>query len=153
LPRRLEQAQKAADELRDLVRGILPAALTGGGLRAGIESLVADLPLEVDVRVDCGRLAAGVETTAYFIVAEALTNVVKHAHADRATVTVAAGDDELSVEVRDAGVGSVDRMAGTGITGLSDRVEAAGGTLTVTSRPGAGTTVHALLPLSEARPS
>jgi signal transduction histidine kinase len=86
-------------------------------------------------------------------VAEALTNVVKHAHADRATVTVAAGDDELSVEVRDAGVGSVDRMAGTGITGLSDRVEAAGGTLTVTSRPGAGTTVHALLPLSEARPS
>jgi signal transduction histidine kinase len=143
----LEQAQKAALELSDVVRGILPAALTRGGLRAGLESLVGDLPVPVDLVVDTGRLGADVETTAYFVAAEALTNVVKHAHADRAAVSVATEDGRLVVEVRDDGVGGADAAGGTGITGLFDRVDAAGGTLVVSSPPGAGTTVRATLPL------
>jgi len=146
----LEQAQRAAAEMGDVVRGILPAALTRGGLRAGLESLAADLPLEVALDVDVERLGPALETTAYFVVAEALTNVVKHAHADRATVTVGPAGDHLVVEVRDEGVGGARRAGGTGITGLFDRVDAAGGTLTVTSPPGGGTVVRATLGLEGA---
>jgi signal transduction histidine kinase len=143
----LDQAQKAATELGEIVRGILPAALTRGGLRAGVESLVADLPLAIDLRIDCERLGTDLETTAYFVAAESLTNVVKHAHANRAAVTINIEDDRLLVEVHDDGVGGVNDARGTGITGLFDRVEAAGGTLVVTSPPGGGTKVRASLRL------
>jgi signal transduction histidine kinase len=143
----LVQAQQAATELGDVVRGILPAALTRGGLQAGVESLLAGLPLDVDLRVECARVGTDLETTAYFVVAEALTNVVKHAHTDRALVHIAVEGDDLSVEVRDGGVGGADVTLGTGLTGLFDRVGAADGTLTVTSPGGAGTTVRATLPL------
>ena len=84
----LRNAERANSELRDIVRGILPAALIRGGLRAGLASLTGDLALPVDVRVDAPRLPVHIETTAYFIVAEALTNVTKHAQATRATVEV-----------------------------------------------------------------
>jgi signal transduction histidine kinase len=144
----LRSAEGANRELRDVVRGILPAALTRGGLRPGIESLVADLPLPVELRVDVPRLPVGVETTAYFIVAEALTNVVKHAGAGSASVEVARQDGRLVIDVRDDGHGGADARKGTGLTGLHDRVAASDGRLTISSPPGQGTHVRALLPTS-----
>ena len=143
----LTNAERANDELRDVVRGILPAALTQGGLRAGLESLVADLAVPVDIHVTTPRLSTQIETTAYFIVAEALTNVVKHAGATRATVNVEIEAEQLSIHVRDDGSGAADPARGTGLTGMLDRVEASEGTLTITSPAGVGTALHATLPL------
>jgi signal transduction histidine kinase len=146
----LANAERASSDLRDIVRGILPASLTRGGLRAGLESFVADVALPVDLQVTAPRLAVAIETTAYFIVAEALTNVVKHARASHVTVEVAVNGQTLSILVRDDGVGGAggDPGHGTGLTGLLDRVEAAEGTLTVTSPEGLGTTLHATLPIA-----
>ncbi len=143
----LTHAERASAELRDIVRGILPVALTRGGLRAGLESLVADLTLPVDVRVSAPRLPAPTETTAYFVVAEALTNVVKHARATRAEVEVALDGDALTIVVRDDGAGGADTTGGTGLLGLFDRLDAGGGTFAVSSAPGGGTTVRAVLPI------
>ena len=143
----LRNAERASIELRDVVRGILPAALIRGGLRTGLESLVEDLAVDVDVRVTAPRLPVHVETTAYFIVAEALTNVVKHAQATHATVGVELRAGSLLIDVRDDGVGGADPARGTGLVGLLDRVEAADGTLTVVRPAGRGTTMHAELPL------
>ena len=100
---------------------------------------------------ECGQRGAishrELETTAYFIVAEALTNVVKHARASRAEVAVEVAGAELALEVTDDGIGGADPAAGSGLTGLADRVGAAAGTLTVTSVAGRGTTLRAVLPL------
>jgi signal transduction histidine kinase len=148
----LINAERANAELRDVVRGILPAALTRGGLRTGLESLVADLAVPVDVRVTAPRLSTQTETTAYFIVAEALTNVVKHAQADRATVEVGIEAETLSIYVHDNGAGGADPAQGTGLTGMLDRVEASEGTLRLDSPAGIGTTLHATLPLRERIP-
>ena len=140
-------AERADRDLRDVVRGILPASLTRGGLRTGLESLVVDLPIPVDLRVTAPRLPAQIETTAYFVVAEALTNVVKHANASRAAVTVAVQRDSLSIDVHDDGAGGADPEHGTGLTGLLDRIEAGEGALSITSPVGGGTTLSATLPL------
>ena len=121
-----------------------------GGLRTGLESLAGDLALPVDVRVTVPRLPVHLETTAYFIVAEALTNVTKHAQATRATVDVDLRAGMVVIDVRDDGVGGADPARGTGLVGLLDRVEAADGALTVTSPAGRGTTVHAELPVQRA---
>jgi signal transduction histidine kinase len=149
----LTNAERANGELRDVVRGILPAALTRGGLRAGLESLVADLAVPVDLRVTAPRLSAQTETTAYFVVAEALTNVVKHANAARATVEVRIDGQQLSISVHDDGSGAADPARGTGLTGMLDRVEAGEGTLEITSPAGIGTTLHVTLPLREPIPA
>ena len=101
----LEHARRAHEELRELSHGILPAELTSGGLRAGVESLVSRMPLPVVTHVSVGRLPSVVEATAYFVVAEALTNVVKHARAARADVAVDVEDGILRIAVRDDGVG------------------------------------------------
>jgi signal transduction histidine kinase len=146
----LEHAERATAELRDLVHGILPAALSRGGLHAGIDSLVAPLALPVDLDVTGlppGRLPSAIEVNAYFVVAEALTNVVKHARATEVRVTVSTEEDRLMVEVGDDGVGGADPRRGSGLTGLADRVDALNGTLSVTSLVGAGTTVRVALPL------
>ncbi|WP_169789779.1 GAF domain-containing protein [Actinoplanes subtropicus] len=142
----LKHARRATAELRELVSGILPAALTRSGLRGGVESLLIDLPLPVDADIDVPRLAVEVETTAYFVVAEALTNVVKHARAARAWVVVTLDDGTLAIEVGDDGVGGARTGHGSGLTGLLDRVEARGGQLQVSSPTGAGTTIRATLP-------
>jgi signal transduction histidine kinase len=130
-----------------VVNGILPAALTRGGLSTGIESLISDFPLPIELDATVPRLPPDTETTAYFIVAEALTNVIKHAHATTAAVKLAVNGNHLDIEVRDDGTGGADPELGSGLTGLLDRIEASNGTLTITSPAGAGTTVHATLPV------
>jgi signal transduction histidine kinase len=123
--------------------------LTRSGLRGGVESLLADQPHIVDAAVDVPRMAVEVETTAYFVIAEALTNIVKHANAGRAWVRAGLRAGALRIEVGDDGVGGARVGAGSGLTGLFDRVEARGGQLRVTSPPGEGTTVEATLPVGD----
>ena len=144
----LEHAQRANKELRELSYGILPAELTRGGLRAGVESLASRVPLPVVAHVSVGRLASIVEATAYFILAEALTNVVKHARAARAAVSIDVRDSTLRITVRDDGVGGA-RLDGSGLLGLRDRVEALDGRLRIDSPLGRGTLVAAEIPLSD----
>ena len=115
----LSNAERASKELRDIVRGILPASLTRGGLRSGLESLVADIALPVELLVTAPRLSAQIETTAYFIVAEAMTNVLKHSQADNATVNVSVSGPALVIEVQDNGIGGADPRNGTGLTGAA----------------------------------
>jgi signal transduction histidine kinase len=143
----LKHAQQATDQLRELVSGILPSALTRKGLRGGVESLLADLPLPVDAVIDVPRLPAQVETTAYFVVAEALTNVVKHADASRAWVLARISEGVVHIQVGDDGGGGARVETGSGLTGLFDRVEACGGTLSIDSPAGQGTTVQAVVPI------
>jgi GAF domain-containing protein len=143
----LRHAEQANSELRELAHGILPAALTRGGLRAGIEALVSRVPLPVSVDVPVARLPPGVEATAYFVVSEAITNVIKHARAEGAEVTARVEGGELRVEVRDDGAGGARSGEGTGLGGLEDRVSALDGRLVVESPPGGGTRVCARIPV------
>ncbi len=150
----LEHAERATVELRDIVHGILPASLARGGLRAGIDSLVAMSAVAVDVdtaALPSERLPGEVEVTAYFVVAEALTNVAKHARATRARVTTTGHPDLLVIQVTDDGVGGADPRGGSGLTGLSDRVDALNGTLHLNSTRGTGTTLRVTLPLPGAQ--
>ena len=144
----LQHAEQGNAELRELAHGILPAVLTSGGLRAGVDAFVARLDLPVRVQVSGERLPADVEASAYFIVAESLTNIVKHSQAERAEVRAIVDDGMLHLEVRDDGVGGAD-PDGHGMIGLRDRVTALGGQLNIESPPGSGTLVVATLPLSE----
>ena len=125
----------------------MPASLSRGGLHSGLESLLADLPMPVDLELAVPRLEASTETTAYFVVAEALTNVVKHAGATNVRVSVVLENGVLVIEVEDDGAGGADPALGTGLNGLSDRVGAAEGALAITSPPGRGTAVRAELPV------
>jgi signal transduction histidine kinase len=143
----LAQAETATSELRELAHGILPATLTRGGLRAGVDSLVSRSPLPVRTDVAVERLDATVEATAYFVVSEALTNTAKHAEASHAEVSARVEHGALHVEVRDDGVGGARVNGSTGLLGLEDRVAALHGRLVIRSPPGAGTVVHATLPL------
>jgi PAS domain S-box-containing protein len=142
-----EELHAGLEELRELARGLHPGTLTEQGLEGALEALAARLPLPVELDVAAERLGSHVEATAYYIVSEALTNVVKHAGATSATVTIACAGDVVRVEIRDDGSGGAHTSAGTGLIGLRDRAEAAGGTLVVVSPPGRGTTVTASLPL------
>jgi signal transduction histidine kinase len=145
----LEEAELGNRELRDLAHGILPPALTRGGLRAGVEAVVARMDLPVAVDVPGERLQAEIEASAYFIVAEALTNVVKHSNAESAKVRASVEDGLLQVEVRDDGIGGAD-PDGHGLVGMADRVSALGGRLSVQSPAGGGTVLTATLPLPAA---
>jgi signal transduction histidine kinase len=141
------QLRLALAELRELARGIHPAVLSEAGLHAAIEGLAERLP--VAVTVSSGptlRFDAAIEAAAYFVVAEALTNVVKYAHASDVRVTVTYSDGNLIVEVVDDGVGGADPRHGSGLVGLMDRVGALAGRLEVVSEPGRGTRVVAMIP-------
>jgi PAS domain S-box-containing protein len=140
----------ALAELRELARGLHPAALTEQGLGAAITAAVQRLSIEVDISVPDVRLPENIEATVYYIVLEALTNVARHAEATQARVTIQLDDDVLRFEITDDGRGGADPASGTGILGLRDRAEAVGGTLFVISPPGKGTLVTAQLPLSPA---
>jgi PAS domain S-box-containing protein len=143
------ELQDASAELRELARGIHPAVLTERGLAAAVAALAARSPVPVDV-VDppAERLPPAVEATAYFTVAEALTNVAKYADASHAIVKLECGGEGLVVEVRDDGIGGASTGAGSGLSGLADRVGALDGTLSVESPVGQGTVVRAVLPLN-----
>jgi signal transduction histidine kinase len=145
----LRHAEQANAELRELANGILPAALTRGGLRAGVEAFVSTVSLPVSVDVAIERLPPAVEATAYFVICEALTNVVKHARAAGAGVTARVEDGVLRVEISDDGVGGARGDYGTGLGGLADRVSTLDGRLVVESPRGSGTRVYALLPVSD----
>ena len=143
-----EELREASAELRELARGIHPAVLTERGLAPAIETLASRAPVPVEVvALPAERLPAIAEATAYFTVSEALTNVAKYANASHATVRLANDDEELVVEVQDDGVGGAEASTGSGLSGLADRVGACDGSLGVTSPPGEGTLVRAVLPL------
>ncbi len=141
-----EEAKRALAELRDLARGIHPAVLADRGLDAAISALAARSPVPVGIDVATGRLPDPVESAAYFVVAEALTNAAKHAQAAEISVRITRHRDLLIVEVIDDGAGGADPARGTGLRGLADRVAAVDGHLTVTSPPGGPTVIRAELP-------
>jgi signal transduction histidine kinase len=143
----LEHAKDANGALRELAHGILPGALSRGGLRAGIDALVSRVRLPVSVEVTSERLPAALEATAYFIVAEALTNAVKHARATSAHIAAAIDGGVLRLAVSDDGVGGADCNGSSGLVGLRDRAAALGGALRVVSAPGEGTVIAATLPI------
>jgi PAS domain S-box-containing protein len=143
------ELDKALEELRELARGLHPAALTEQGLGSALQALGERLPIVVEVDGPDERLSDHVEATAYYICSEALTNVAKHADASCARVTFGREGDVLRFEITDDGRGGADPRSGSGILGLRDRAEAAGGTLFVISPPDKGTVVTGTLPLTD----
>jgi signal transduction histidine kinase len=142
----LDEAEQANVELRALARGILPAVLARGGLRAALEALASRAPVPVETNVSVGRLPAALEATAYFVVAEALTNVAKHSRAQRAQVTALVKEGELQVQVSDDGLGGA-QPDGNGLVGLADRLAALDGRFRVETPAGGGTLVTAAIPI------
>ncbi len=146
----LAHAEAANAELRELVHGILPVALSHGGLRAGIDALLSRVRLPVSVDVTGERFPVALEATGYFIVAEALTNAVKHARATSAHVVAVVDGGNLRLEVRDDGIGGASFNGSSGLLGLRDRAAALNGVLRIDSPPGKGTVVAVTLPVSGA---
>jgi signal transduction histidine kinase len=143
-----ERLEVALGELRELARGIHPALLTQSGLGPAVGALAerTPVPVQTDVTIE-GRLPAPIESAAYFVVAEALTNVARYAHASQASVAIGRDNGDVVVVVSDDGVGGVDVAAGSGLRGLQDRVAAVDGTLQIDSPNGAGTTLRARIPI------
>ena len=144
----IRDARRGIEDLREIVSGIHPAILTQRGLAAAIDSLAAGLPISVQFDVPDARLPAPVEASVYFFCSEALTNVVKHAHATSAWVRVKLTDDRCAVEVRDDGIGGAQpRSETSGLNGLRDRIGALNGTMDITSPVTGGTVLEASIPL------
>ena len=133
----------ALEDLRELSRGLHPATLSRGGLVPALRALArrSAVPVDLDLVVD-GRLADHVEVAAYYVVSEALTNAAKHAQASAVQVSARTRDGTLELTIEDDGVGGADPARGSGLTGLTDRVEALGGTIRIASPPGRGTSLH-----------
>lgn len=148
----IEELAAGLEELRELASGLHPALLTERGLATALEALVmrAPLPVELDIALD-RRLPEQIEAAAYYVVAEALANVQKHAGASRATVQVETSDGQVGVSVSDDGAGGADEE-GSGLRGLTDRVESLGGMLSLESPPGGGTRLAAQVPLGPTSP-
>ncbi|HWL33590.1 MAG TPA: PAS domain S-box protein [Gaiellaceae bacterium] len=142
-----EELTAALDELRELARGIHPAVLTDRGLAAALEALATRLPIPVEIETPDVELPQAVEAAAYYVIAEALANVIKYARASVVTVRITCDESSTRVEVVDDGVGGADAAGGSGLRGLSDRVAALEGTLTVDSPPAGGTRIVAEIPL------
>lgn len=147
----LQETQLAIRDLRDLGAGLDPSVLAHRGLAAAVTSLTARTQVPVALDLSSERFAPVVESTAYFVIAEALANVGKHAEASEAAVAIVVEPGRLDVTVTDDGRGGAvaDPAGGSGLAGLEDRVAAVGGTLTIDSPKGAGTRIHAELPLTE----
>jgi signal transduction histidine kinase len=142
-----EEAKAAIAELRQLVQGFRPAVLEDRGLDAALSAIVARVPLPVELHVDVPtRPSPAIESAAYFVVAEALTNVAKHAEATRATVAIARRGDRLAIDVTDDGRGGADPTKGSGLRGLEERVRALDGWFRVLSPAGGPTTLIVELP-------
>jgi signal transduction histidine kinase len=147
LLRAQDEVEEAIAELRELARGIHPTLLREEGLEAAVRALARRTPLPVEVEASVGkRLPDAIELAAYFLVSEALTNVVKHASASHATVRLVRGSTTLGVVVVDDGVGGARARLDSGLAGLQDRLEALEAKLVVESEPGGGTTIHAEIP-------
>ena len=144
----LTQTRETLDELRALSRGIAPPILVDRGLQAALTALAGRslIPVDLDAQ-QVHRLDPAVESTAYFVVAESLTNVAKHSHANEVQVVVRRAERGLIVTVTDDGVGGASLAKGHGLAGLDDRVRAAGGVLDVESPAGGGTTIRVALPV------
>ncbi len=142
------ELQTAVAEVRDLSRGLHPTILTELGLAAAIDALAERAPIPISVDIPDRRFPARVEVTAYYVVAEAITNVARYAEAREAHVSAKVNGDHLIATIRDDGRGGADPSRGSGLRGLADRVAAARGQLEVVSPPGAGTTVRVELPLA-----
>ena len=142
-----DQLIRTLEELRRLAHGLHPRILSEHGLQGALATLAKDLALPVEIKVRGSQLPEQVAVVAYFVCAEALTNVAKHAAAAHVTVAVTAGDGRVRVEIVDDGVGGADPARGSGLRGLADRVETFGGTLQVESVPGHGTRLAAEIPL------
>jgi signal transduction histidine kinase len=143
-----EELRLALEELRELARGIHPAVLSDRGLQGALEALAGRLPIPIELsEAPDDRLPAPIEAAAYFVVAEALTNVVKYAEASHASVTVVRSNGHAVVEVRDDGIGGADPGRGSGLRGLADRVAALDGRLELESPPGEGTLLRAEIPV------
>jgi signal transduction histidine kinase len=142
----LREAQRANDELHELAHGMLPTVLTRGGLRDAVGALAERAPVPVGVDVPAERLPAPIEATAYFVIAEALTNVAKHSRARRATVTAHLAGGALEIAVADDGIGGA-TPGGRGLLGLADRLATLDGQMRVETPPGGGTLVAATIPL------
>jgi signal transduction histidine kinase len=149
----LANARTAIDELRELAHGIHPAVLTHRGLAAAVGALADRVPLPVDVDIADERFPDSVELGAYYVAAEALTNVAKYAGATTARVTVTRTARLLVLTVEDDGIGGAQPSGGSGLAGLADRLAALDGTLTVSSPPGEGTQIRAEIPLIEGAPT
>jgi signal transduction histidine kinase len=136
------------EELQEISRGIHPAILSERGLQPALKGLArrSAVPVELDLRAE-RRLPEHVEVAAYYVVSEALTNAAKHAHASVVNVELDAHDAIMQLAIRDDGIGGADPRHGSGLVGLSDRIEALGGTLEVTSPPGSGTTLLIEIPV------
>jgi signal transduction histidine kinase len=140
------------NELREIARGLHPAILAEGGLSPALKTLArrSAVPVRLDITID-GRLPEPVELAAYYVTAEALTNAAKHAQATVIDVRLTVEAESLRIRVRDDGRGGADPTGGTGLVGLTDRVEALGGRLRLHSPPGVGTTMNVALPLTAPR--
>ena len=139
------------DELREISHGIHPAILSDAGLDDALKSLARRSPVVVDLEARFqGRFDPTLEATAYYLVAESITNVAKHAQAPRVAVLGGVRDGAIVLEITDDGVGGADPRSGTGLIGLRDRVDALGGTFSIVSPAGAGTTIRVTLPLDAA---
>lgn len=142
-----DQAKLALREIRDLARGIHPALLTDRGIEAALQSMLGRLPVPVELEVDVpDRPSPEIESVAFFVAAESVTNAVRHADSPSVAVRVTRFHDELVIEVRDRGRGGADPEVGTGLAGLRQRVEATGGRFSVQSPEGVGTLVRAVVP-------
>jgi PAS domain S-box-containing protein len=144
----VEDLTSVLDDLREMSHGIHPAILSEGGLAPALRTLArrSALPVDLDLRSE-GRLPQPLEVAVYYVVSEALTNAAKHAQASVVRVELEIDDAILRLAIRDDGVGGADATQGTGLVGLSDRIEAVGGTLAVSSQPEVGTQIRAEIPL------
>jgi PAS domain S-box-containing protein len=140
----------AVEDLQEISRGIHPAILSKGGLGPALQALAhrSSIPVDLQITTDA-RLAEPIEVAAYFVASEALANAAKHSQASRIDVSLGQRDGSLVLSVRDDGVGGADAAGGSGLTGLTDRVEALGGSIHIASRPGKGTQISAELPLAD----
>jgi signal transduction histidine kinase len=154
MARVVQELTGVLDDLRELSRGIHPAILTDGGLGPALKTLArrSAIPVKLDVRIG-KRLEEHVEVAAYYVVSEALANTAKHARASIVEIEVEARNGILVLAIQDDGVGGADTARGSGLIGLTDRVEALGGTIAIVSPPGEGTSLHVELPVEFAAPS
>ena len=133
--------------MSELARGLYPRALTEGGLEAALSELAEHAAVPVKLTVSAAGVPANIAAVAYFVVAEALSNAAKYAHASTATVRIRVEDARLTIQVTDDGVGGADPEEGSGLRGLADRVEALDGSVEIDSQTGSGTRLAAEIPL------